>query len=229
MQVVILAAGEGVRMRPLTLTNPKPLLQVGGQTLLDHIFDALPAEIDHAIIVTKYLGEKIRVYCGENFHGRAVAYADGSDQGTAYSFLAAKPLVTDDRFLFLYGDELTDPNDIRAALTQESSIVCFPMDDPWNHGVATVREDGIITSLEEKPEHPTSHLVADGIMVLHKSVFDYHPEKNPKGEYFFTSMVAQYVKDHETVAVISKQGVGGISTPADIDRVDQYLRAHKSV
>ena len=108
MQVVILAAGEGVRMRPLTLTTPKPLLKVSGKVLLDYIFETLPPEVTEAVIVVKYLGEQIKAYCGESFHGRTIHYADGSDLGTAYSFLAAKPYVTEDRFLFLYGDEFPD-------------------------------------------------------------------------------------------------------------------------
>lgn len=223
MKAIILAAGEGMRMRPLTLDTPKPLLQVGGITLLDHIFKALPAEITEAVIVTKYLGEQIREYCGAMFHGRHIQYADGSDQGTAYSFLAAKPFVTDDRFLFLYGDEFPDSDDIKRALTFPASIVCWEVSDPWNHGVATLREDGTIAEIIEKPEHPTSNFIADGIMVLSRKIFSYQPEKKPNGEYYFTSMVNQFVRDERVMAVKSEQKIGGISTLADVERVEKLL------
>jgi bifunctional UDP-N-acetylglucosamine pyrophosphorylase/glucosamine-1-phosphate N-acetyltransferase len=224
MLAVILAAGEGVRMRPLTLTTPKPLLRVGGQTLLDYIVSALPDDITDLVIVVHYLGDQIRRYCGETFHGRRVQYAEGSERGTAYSFLAAAPLVADDRFLFLYGDELPDPKDIRAALVHDSAIVCWEVDDPWNHGVATLALDGTIVSLEEKPANPSSRIIADGIMTLRREVFNCPPQQNKNGEFFFTSMVAEYVRRVPTRAVISKQGIGGISTPADIERVDRWLQ-----
>lgn len=224
MQVVILAAGEGVRMRPLTLTAPKPLLKVNGRALLDYIFDAFPDEITEAIIVVKYLGEQIKAYCGNNFHGRPITYADGSDLGTAYSFLAAAPHIHDDRFLFLYGDEFPDPDDIRECLKYPAAIVCWEMPDPWNHGVAMLRPDGTIAEILEKPEHPTTNLISDGVMVLNKKIFEYQPEKKPNGEYYFTSMVNQFVHGTPVVAVKSTQKIGGISTPADIERVEKLLK-----
>ncbi len=223
MQAVILAAGEGVRMRPLTLTTPKPLLKVAGKTLLDYIFEALPVEITEAVIVTKYLGEQIRSYCGSVFHGRPIRYADGSDLGTAYSFLAAKPFITGGRFLFLYGDEFPDRDDIKACLQRPASILCWEMPDPWNHGVAMLHEDGTIAEILEKPEHPTTNLIADGVMVLNEKIFSYQPEKKPNGEYYFTSMVNQFVHDERVTAVKSQQKIGGITTPADIDRVEKLL------
>jgi NDP-sugar pyrophosphorylase family protein len=226
MNAVILAAGEGKRMRPLTDDCPKPLLRVGGQTLLDHIFDALPSEVDEAVIVTRYLGGMIKAYCGTNFYGRRITYAEGSDRGTAYSFLAAKPLVESERFLFLYGDEFPAREDIAACLSHEYSVLCWGVDDPREHGLAKLRPDGTIAGIREKPSASTGHLIADGVMVLSKKIFDYEPEPDPKGEYFFTSMVDQFVHDERVMAVISQQKIGGISTPADIDRVDQWLKDH---
>lgn len=223
MQAVILAAGEGIRMRPLTLTTPKPLLKVVGKTLLDYIFEALPVEISEVVIVTKYLGEQIRSYCGQVFHGRPIRYADGSDLGTAFSFLAAKPFITSGRFLFLYGDEFPDQDDIKACLEYPASILCWEMPDPWNHGVAMLREDGTISEIVEKPERPTTNLIADGVMVLNEKIFSYQPEKKSNGEYYFTSMVNRFVHNERVMAVKSQQKIGGITTPADINRVEKLL------
>lgn len=211
-------------MRPLTEHTPKPMLKVAGKTLLDHIFEALPAEITEAVIVTKYLGQHIRDYCGTAFHGRSIQYADGSEKGTAYSFLAAREHIHDDRFLFLYGDEFPDPDDIRRAMKYAFSIVCWEVTDPWNHGVATIRNDGTIEEIIEKPKEPKGNVIADGIMLLSKHIFSYAPLQKPGGgEYYFTSMVNQFVRDHVVHAVISKQKIGGISTPEDIERVERLL------
>lgn len=224
MKVIILAAGEGTRMRPLTTKIPKPLLKVAGQPILDHIFESLPKEIDEAVVVVKYLGEQIKKYCGDNFHRRRIAYAEGSTLGTAYSFLAAKPYLTEDRFLFIYGDEMPAKKDIAACLKYPASILCFDVADPWNHGVANLRPDGTIAKIEEKPDAPSSRLIADGVMVLNKKIFDCGPKKKEKQEFFFTEMVNQFVKKEKVWAVKSSNKIYGLSTPTDLKRVESILR-----
>ena len=126
MKAIILAAGSGKRMRPLTLDTPKPLLKIGGKTFLDHIFLALPPEIDEVVLVVGYLGEKIRAYCGDNFHGRKIHYAEGSSRGNAYSFLSAKPFFRKgEKFVVMYGDELVLKEELRRVLSHP--YACFVM------------------------------------------------------------------------------------------------------
>ena len=110
MKIVILAAGKGTRLLPLTQSTPKPLLRFGGQTILDHTFKALPAAIDEAVIVINYLGEQIKDYCGASFHGRPINYVEGQTKGTGFDYwrrahiLAQAnglPLLTRTKFLML--------------------------------------------------------------------------------------------------------------------------------
>ncbi|OGH69728.1 MAG: hypothetical protein A2754_03610 [Candidatus Magasanikbacteria bacterium RIFCSPHIGHO2_01_FULL_47_8] len=223
MQAVIIAAGEGTRMRPLTLTMPKPLVRVAGKALLDYIFEAMPEEITEAVIVVRYLGEQIKGYCGSNFHGRSITYAEGSPLGSAYSFLAAKPYITEDRFLFINGDEFPRKEDVAACLKFPASILCWEVDDPWNHGVAKLRSDGTIAEIIEKPASPEGRLISNGVMVLSKKIFEYPPEKKPNGEFFFTSMVNQFVRDDAVTAVKVDNAIGGLSTMDDIARLDALL------
>ena len=125
MRVVILAAGEGVRMRPLTLNNPKPLLIFSGKTLLDHTFDSLPSEVDEALVVVKYLGDKIKSYLGNEYKGRKIKYVDGSEKGNASSFLACYPhLKNEGRFLVIHGDEPQRKEEIEECLRHPYSCVC---------------------------------------------------------------------------------------------------------
>jgi len=224
MQAVIIAAGEGTRMRPLTLTMPKPLVRIAGKALLDYIFEALPKEVTEAVIVVRYLAEQIREYCGDNFHGRHIIYAEGSALGSAYSFLAAKPHIIEDRFLFIYGDEFPRREDIQNCLKYPISILCWEVNDPWNHGVPSLREDGSIIEIVEKPENPASHLISNGVMVLTKKIFDYLPQKKDNGEFFLTSMVNQFVRGEHVMAVRTDAAVGGLSTMADVARLDVLLR-----
>ena len=93
MQCVILAAGKGTRMRPLTEHTPKPLIKVCGKPILQHIVEALPAEIDELILVVGYLEEQIRTFCGAEFCGRKVKYVTqgNSAGGTGDALRCAAP------------------------------------------------------------------------------------------------------------------------------------------
>ena len=118
MKAVILAAGEGKRMLPLTLTVPKPLLMINGKTVLDHIFEAFSPDITEVVIVVKYRGEKIKAYCKDVFHGKKIQYAEGSEKGNAYSLLAARPFVTrDERVMILYADEIPSRENMEKCLS----------------------------------------------------------------------------------------------------------------
>lgn len=229
MQVVILAAGEGTRMRPLTYKTPKPLLLVAGKPLLDHVFSALPEEIDEAIIVVRYLGDQIKKHCRAEFYGRRIQYVNGLLPGSALDFLATRPFIRGDRFLYINGDELPNKQDVAACLSYPLSDLCWEMSDPWNHGVAMLKDDGTIKEIVEKPEHPTSNLISNGVMVLSPQIFDYQPEKNAKGEYYFTSLLSQFVQDYSVVAVRSDSAFGGISTPADLERAENFLATKKAL
>ena len=184
MKAIVLAAGEGKRMLPLTLTLPKPLLLIGGKTVLDYIFGAFPEEITEAVMVVRYLGEKIKAHCGEVFHGRPVRYAEGSEKGNAFSFLAAKPYVDkNERVMVLYADEIPSAENMKKCLSHEYSWLCKETARPKAAGVVKLRADGTIEEIVEKSENPPSHLAAIGLMVLPGKVFYYEPVRNLNGEY----------------------------------------------
>lgn len=222
MQAIILAAGEGTRMRPLTDHVPKPLVRICGKPMLDHLFELFPDEIDSALIVVRHLKEMIIRYCGPVFHGRPITYVDGP-VGTAPSFLATQSHLIGDRFLILYGDEVPSPADIQQCLSYSSSILCWEMDDPWNHGIARLREDGTIAEIVEKSPHPPGRLVTGGVMVMNRRLFTYPAVPGPSGEQYLSSMLNQYVKDVPTTAVRAEWGIGGISRMEDIDRVSNWF------
>ncbi len=224
MQAIILASGEGQRMRPLTTTTPKPLLKVGRKTFLEHIFASFPDEVTEVIVVTRYLGEQIRAYCSAQFMGRKVIYADGSPQGTAYSFLAGAEKLSGDRFLVVYGDEIPNRGDMVACLSYPLSVLCWNVENPQGHGVAVLRPDGTIAEIIEKPTDKNLRLLANGVMVLNKTILSCLPRRGPDGEFFLSDMLNDFVKKERVVAVKARRAIGGISTPADIARAEQLLR-----
>ena len=221
MKIVIFAAGEGVRMRPLTLHTPKPLLLYRGKTNLDHLFSLLPSEIDEAILVVKHLAHKIKDYCGESFHGRRIHYVEGSERGNAIGFLATRPLIKKgERFAVAYGDEVFVGDEITQCLNHDYSWNCFPAADPTKVGVATLDKCGRILEVIEKPAEPKSNLAADGFMVVDSSIFKYQPTPHVNGEYYFSGLMNQFIKNHHVVAVVSLPHPQ-LTTVEDLKKLDQ--------
>lgn len=229
MKAIILAAGKGKRMLPITKTIPKPLIPVLGKPVLDRLFEAMPEEITDVMIVVLHLSQKIKNHCGKNFYRRNIFYAKGSEEGSAKSFLAAKDFVKNERrFLLLQGDELPYWKDIRRCLEFPSSTLCFEVEDPWNHGVAMLRKDNTIKSVIEKPKNPTSKLINDGVMVLTPKIFGCFPEIGPKGEFYFSGMFNQYIKKEKVIAVKAQYSWIGFSSPNDIALCEKILKRRRA-
>jgi len=134
---MILAAGRGERMRPLTDETPKPLLAVGGQTLIDRHLDALAAAGYREIVINlAWLGERIRAHVGDGSdRGLHVRYSDEGEQAleTAGGIVHALPLLGDTPFLLVNGDVLTDYpfGDARLPAGRLAQIVL--VDNPGHH------------------------------------------------------------------------------------------------
>ena len=118
MKAVILAAGEGNRLNPLTLTRPKHLIPIGGKPLLEHLLTSLKTiGFKEVLIVTHYMEERIREFFGDGTKfGLKLEYVFQKEiAGTADAINTIKPFVKDD-FLLIYGDLLIPPNLIKKVL-----------------------------------------------------------------------------------------------------------------
>lgn len=124
MDAVILAAGRGTRLRPLTDTMPKPLIPIAGKGTLPRLLDILPAAVSRVIIVVGYLGDKIREEIGDHSHHRQVEYAaQGALDGTGGALRWARPLIRSERFLVLMGDDLYAARDLERLVDCERGVL----------------------------------------------------------------------------------------------------------
>jgi len=217
MKAIILAAGEGKRMKPLTLKVPKALLKFSGKTILDHIFDALPGEVDEVILVIGYLGERIKEYLGNSYKGRSVRYViQGRVRGTLLRCEQANIFSKGERFLVVYGDELPEREELKVCLDQPFAILSFRVTNPSQSGVIKIDSNRRILEIIEKPKEPSSDLVAGGVMVVDTNIFRYQPERHSDGEYYFSSMLNQFIKDYPVYAVLGPSRPS-LSSPGDLE------------
>jgi UDP-N-acetylglucosamine diphosphorylase / glucose-1-phosphate thymidylyltransferase / UDP-N-acetylgalactosamine diphosphorylase / glucosamine-1-phosphate N-acetyltransferase / galactosamine-1-phosphate N-acetyltransferase len=222
MQCVILAAGKGTRLRPLTDNIPKPLVKVAGKTLLDHVVETLPSSIDELIIVTGYLGEKIEEYCGEVFHGRKVTYIRQEEQkGTGHALWLCKDLI-EGRFLYMFADDIHGKEDIARVTSYTRAMLTLSTDTPERFGIVVRNPDGTLAEFVEKPKHAPSNLASTGVFVLDKHIFDFKPTVETNGELYHTDMIREYAKEYP-IAVVEQNLWIPIGYPEDIEKAEQIL------
>lgn len=189
MQAIILAAGEGSRMRPLTAVRPKVMLPVAGRPFLEHIIlRARAIGADEIVLVVGYGSDAVRSHFGDGKAlGVRIEYAHQERQlGTGDALMASKELASD-RFLVMNGDVLPDVASLRELARGEMAVSAIEVEDPRRYGVF-LEEDGLFRSVVEKSREPPSNLANAGIYLLERSIFS-ALQKAPlseRGEYELT-------------------------------------------
>mgnify|MGYP001559570311 CR=1 FL=1 len=224
MKAVILAAGEGLRMRPLTLEKPKPMLKVAGKPLLAHIWESLPSAIDEVILVVGYKADAIRQYFGSEYLGKKITYIFQNEKtGTGRALQLCRSALNNERFLLLYADDLHHRESIGKCLAHERALLVAHRDDPRKFGVVITDVKNRIIDIEEKPEHPRSNQVVVGVYVLDSHIFDYEPARSASGEYFLTDMLGQMLREHD-VFVVETKFWHPIGYPEDLKTAEEILK-----
>jgi UDP-N-acetylglucosamine diphosphorylase/glucosamine-1-phosphate N-acetyltransferase len=194
LKAMILAAGEGTRLRPLTSNTPKPLLLLAGKPFLTHVLEALrEAGITNVAILVGWKANRIKEF-----------YGDGSDLGMSISYLEQKErlgtadavryaqAVTDEAFVCLNGDVVVSADDVKGMLelhmdTGISVMGAVEVEDPRSFGVLET-SGGRLVRVVEKPSTPPSNLINAGMFVFTPEIFHAisHVGKSPRREYEVT-------------------------------------------
>ncbi len=171
MQAVILAAGEGTRLRPLTRSRPKALVPVANTPILKYVIDALLANgIREIIVVVGYRKEHVIRYLTENDLPVRVVVQE-NQLGTGHALRCAEPYLQD-RFLLLAGDNYIDAASIARIMGERNAVLVTDHPNPTNFGVV-VTKDGLVSEIKEKPDTPTGYIVSTGVYALDRSFFRY--------------------------------------------------------
>ncbi|HLI01363.1 MAG TPA: sugar phosphate nucleotidyltransferase, partial [Acidimicrobiales bacterium] len=184
VKAVIMAGGEGVRLRPLTSTRPKPMLPVGNRPILEHVIRLLAAHGFRDIVVTvAYRADAVRTYFGDGgeLDVRLSYVTEETPLGTAGSVRNARDFL-DEPFLVISGDVLTDFDlgrlaDLHRQRGAEATVALQARDDPLDFGMVITAPDGAVQRFVEKPSwgQVLSDSVNTGIYVIDPSVFDAIP------------------------------------------------------
>src|SRR3954470_23076828 len=131
MDAIILAAGLGTRLRPHTLTTPKPLLPVRGRPILDWTLAALPRAVRRLVVVTHYLADQVEAYLrGQRHVADWVTVHQATPRGTGDAFQSCREAVTADRVLVLNGDALYAAADLAALAETPAGLLVHEVDEP---------------------------------------------------------------------------------------------------
>jgi len=229
MKAVVLAAGEGTRLRPRTADRPKPLIEVNGKPILTYCFEALlDLGIEDVVIVVGYEKDKIIDHYGDSFQALDIQYAHQSERlGLAHTILTAEPYVTSD-FVVLNSDNIYSANlsEVVAHHTESGTDITFPVEavsaaEATNGAVCKLDDDGTVTGLVEKPANPPSQYVPTAFYVLPPAIFSACRIIQPseRGEYELAAAIDLLIYSGYSVETHPFNGWKvNINTDADITR-----------
>jgi len=202
VKAVILAAGEGSRMRPLTYTRPKVMLPIANKPILEHLLIAASeAGIEEFIFVVGYCEAQVRDYFGKGEKwGVSIEYASQKKQaGTADAVRMVQGRI-EGRFLLLNGDIIVDSQDIAKILSRRGTVLSvIEVKDATDLGTVEASKRKVVR-IYEKVEKPPSLLANAGLYLFTPEVFDAiaRTEKSPRGEYEITSTLQLMIdKGHD--------------------------------
>ncbi|MEA3402170.1 MAG: glucose-1-phosphate thymidylyltransferase [Armatimonadota bacterium] len=216
MKAVVLCAGRGTRLRPLTHTGAKHLIPVANRPILFHVLDDLAdAGIESTCMVVSEGAQDLREALGSGERwGMPITYAvQESPRGLAHAVQVAQDFVADERFVVYLGDNLFEngiSEFVQKASQQDgpAAVLLAPVPDPRRFGVAQLDRNGRLTAVEEKPADPPSNLALTGAYMFAPAIFDAIDSITPsaRGELEITGAIQHLIANGGEVAAFRASG-----------------------
>jgi glucose-1-phosphate thymidylyltransferase len=214
-KAVILAAGEGRRLSPLTETMPKVMLPVANRPMLEHVLNAVKKiGIKKIVVVVGYEKETIMDYFRDS-HGLTYVVQD-KQLGTAHALLQAREFVHEP-FIVLAGDNIIDHHSILKLVKEKSKTAMLIKEHkhPSKYGVVFIKQNKL-QKIIEKPLEESSRFISTGIYKLPKSIFNEIENYTSQGIYDLTSVIQSLVNKGEKIQTIVADQWMDIVYPWDI-------------
>jgi glucose-1-phosphate thymidylyltransferase len=239
MRAVVLAAGEGTRLRPLTEEKPKGMVEVAGKPILTRCFEQLAAlGAEEFVVVVGYRKGGIIDHYGDAFEGIPITYTHQREQkGLAHALLCAEDHVEDD-FMLMLGDNVFRANlaDVVRRQREDRADAAFlveevPYEEASRYGVCVTNDYGEITEVVEKPDEPPSTLVMTGFYTFSPAIFPACRLVQPstRGEYEISEAIDLLIRSGRTIDAIPIDGWRiDVGYPEDRDEAERRLREEES-
>jgi glucose-1-phosphate thymidylyltransferase len=224
MKAVILAAGEGKRLRPFTETIPKVMLPVANKPVLEYVVDAVKKSgITEILMVVGYKKEVIMDYF-KDFKDLKISYVTQSKQmGTAHALLQAKSRIKE-TFIVISGDNIIDQNSISQLIKDQSKYSMLIKEHPHlsKYGAVFI-EKGKLIKIVEKPKQEIGKFISTGIYKLPISIFKTVEELTSKGTNDLTSVIQEVMKNGEQINTIKAESWMDIVYPWDLININETM------
>ncbi|WP_458205911.1 sugar phosphate nucleotidyltransferase [Haladaptatus sp. NG-SE-30] len=228
---VVLAAGEGTRLRPLTRNRPKPMLPATTRPVLEYVLDALvDAGVDRLHLVVGYRGDRVRDHFGSNYRGASVSYVEQDKQlGSGHALLTARDDVDGD-FLVVNGDQIIESAmvaDVREAFERNygehdpsangdspanhdhpaATLAAIERADVAEYG-AVVMDGDRVQTIVEKPTTDGYRLLNAGVYAFDQRIFDaIEATPSTAGELALTDTLARLLDTDAVVRGVVTDGL----------------------
>lgn len=166
MKAIIPVAGAGTKLRPLTYTQPKPLIPVAGKPIISFIIDKLVSlEVEEFVFVLGYLGEKISDYVEQRHPGLKKTFVHQDNRlGSGHAvWMARDRVLPGDDLIIYFGDTIVDMDFQQMMSLPTSCLAIKKVQDPRNFGIVEFDEEGAVKRLVEKPKIPRSNMAMVGV------------------------------------------------------------------
>src|SRR6266699_5150554 len=216
-KAVLLAAGRGTRMRELAADLPKPMIEVRGKPVLQHIVEGLrDAGVRDFLIIVGYRADAVQNFFGDGSRYKiAIQYATQVVQdGTGRVVDIARNFAGNSAFILSYGDILVDPQNYKSIVDLpddiEAIITVTRGEDVSKGGAVFLNEQMELVDLREKPKsgEPTSSWYNAGIYTFRPSIFEFTAklQPSPRGEYELTDAIRELAQSGKKVQAIELTG-----------------------
>jgi glucose-1-phosphate thymidylyltransferase len=234
MQAVVLAAGKGTRLQPLTDDKPKVLVEIKGTPLIEDVFDNLiDSGATELIVVVGYKAEQIIDRYGDEYRDVPITYTHQREQlGLAHAILQAEPHVDGD-FMLMLGDNVFRGNlgDVASRQHEDRADAAFlveevPYEEASRYGVLDTNEYGEVIEVVEKPDDPPSNLVMTGFYTFTPAIFHacHLVQPSDRGEYELPDAIDLLIQSGRTIDAIQLDGCRiDVGYPEDRDRAEERL------